>query len=36
MMSCGYLFDILPFILNGWLVETRAMVFAYYSCKMVS
>ena len=35
-MSCGYLFDILPFIFSGWLVENKTMIDAYYSCLMIS
>ena len=34
-MSCGYLLDILPYIMSGWLTENQTMVEAYYSCIML-
>jgi len=34
-MSCGYLLDILPFILDGFLRETQIMTTTYFQCMMI-
>ena len=35
-MSCGYLFDLIDFIKDGYVRETVELIDLYYSCMMLS